>query len=375
MKKIIYFLLIFLPITVFAETIQNPTLDEQIGQMIMVGFRGTEVNKNSAIVQDIQKYNLGGVILYDKDGATKKNIRNVTDPKQLKTLTRTLQRYSKSLLLIALDQEGGNVDRLKPERGFGSTMTMERLGKLDDVKKTAQNANFIASKLAAMGINTDLAPVVDLNINPKNPIIGSKKRSFSADPAIVIKHAKVFIDAFHQKNIVCALKHFPGHGSSLKDSHKSWVDVTHTWSEKELIPFETLIEEDPCEMVMVAHVYNANLDETYPASLSQKTITNLLRDKLQFQGVVISDDLGMKAISDNYKRRDAILLAINAGNDILIFSNNEKNYEPHIGKEIFLTIKELINEGKIDPKRITESYIRIQALKHQLVERNRNKKG
>lgn len=369
MKKIIYLLLIFLPITVCADTTVTPTLDEQIGQMILVGFRGTEIHKNSPIVKDIQNYHLGGVILYDQDLATKGNVRNVTDPRQLKQLTRSLQRYSKSLLLISIDQEGGNVDRLKPERGFGSTTSMQRLGKMDNVKKTTQNAHYIASELSQVGVNVDFAPVVDLNVNPKNPVIGSKKRSFSADPNIVIKHAQIFIDAFHKKNIACALKHFPGHGSSLKDSHKGWVDISNTWTEKELIPFQTLIEEDPCEMVMVAHVYNSKLDETYPASLSNKIITNILRDQLHFQGVVISDDLGMKAIADNYKRRDAILLAINAGNDILIFSNNDKKYDPHLGEHIFLTIKELVNEGKIDPKRITESYIRIQALKHQLAER------
>lgn len=369
MKKIILLLLMVFPIAVLADFQTGPTLDEQIGQMIMVGFRGTEVNKSSPVVQDIRKYNLGGVILYDKDLATKKNIRNITDPKQLKLLTRRLQRYSPSLLLIAIDQEGGNIDRLKPERGFGSTPTMQRLGKMDNVKKTTQTANYIASDLAQMGFNVDLAPVVDLNVNPKNPIIGKKKRAFSDDPTIVIKHAKIFIDAFHKKNVVCALKHFPGHGSSLKDSHKGWVDITNTWSEKELIPFQTLIAEDPCEMVMIAHVYNAKLDDTYPASLSKKIITELLRDQLHFEGVVISDDLGMKAISDNYSMRDAIRLAINAGNDILIFSNNSSKYDPHLGEHVFSIIKQLVNDGEIDPKRITESYMRIQALKHNLAKK------
>jgi len=212
----------------------------------------------------------------------------------------------------------------------------------------------------------NFAPVLDLDINPDNPVIGKLDRSFSADQDIVTRHAGLFIDAMHNWDVLSAVKHFPGHGSSVEDSHLGFVDVTDTWSEEELAPYRALIAEEKLDLVMTGHIFNRNLDPEWPATLSESIIDGTLREQLGFDGVVVSDDMMMRAITEHYGLETAIKQAVNAGVDILIFANNTYAYDPDIARVAFTTLKNLVMSGDIPRARIDESYDRIRALKKHL---------
>ena len=347
------------------------SIDVKIGQMLMVGFRGLSVNKKSPIIQDIKKYHLGGVILFDYDTPSHKPIRNIKSPKQLSNLIEGLQVVSSIPLFVAIDQEGGKITRLKRKFGFPKTVSAQYLGSKNDPSFTYKEAEKIAKTLANVGINFNFAPVVDVNINPNNPVIGRLRRSFSADPKIVIEHALQFIKAHHKHKIITVLKHFPGHGSSTADSHLSWADVSYTWMRKELDPYKNLIVKNQADAIMTAHVFNKRLDKEYPATLSQKIVTGLLRGELRYRGVVVSDDMQMKAVAKHYPFKEAIMRTIQAGIDVIVIGNN-LTYEPNIASRTVSVIKELIQEGKITKRRIDESYRRIQELKKRWIP-NRHK--
>lgn len=340
-------------------------LDVKIGQMLKIGFRGMQVADTNHIIRDIKKYHLGGVVLFDYDVPRDTAYRNVQSPEQVKKLVSELKQLAEKPLIIAIDQEGGRVARLKPRYGFPKTVSAQYLGKLDNPDSTRYYARQTAETLSKLGINMDLAPVVDVNVNPENPVIGGLERSFSGDPQTVAHQASIFIKTMHNYDLLTVLKHFPGHGSSKKDSHLGVVDVTDTWSRKELIPYRQLIDSSLVDAVMTAHIFNAKLDSTYPATLSKPTIQGVLRDNLDFDGVVISDDMMMGAIRKEYGLKTAIYQAINAGVDILSFGNNSI-YDPEIVPKAHKIIKELIEEGKISRERIDRSYNRIMELKEQL---------
>lgn len=342
------------------------SLSIKIGQMLMIGFRGMDARDGSTIEADIRERRIGGVVLFDYDVQSKSPVRNIDSPEQLRRLTSELQQRSSIPLFIAIDQEGGRVCRLKPSRGFPPTVSAAYLGKLDNADTTRQAAGSTAALLTSLGINMNLAPDVDLNVNPNNPVIGKLDRSFSADPAVVARQARIFVEAFHRHSVIAALKHFPGHGSSTTDTHKDFTDVTTTWSKKELDPYRTLIREGYSDPVMTAHVFNARLDSLYPATLSRATIDDLLRKQLGFRGVVISDDMQMKAIADRYGLEEAIRLAIDAGVDVLIFGNNV-SYDPDIASKATTIFRHLVEKGVISPERIDLSYRRIMALKTRTI--------
>lgn len=342
-----------------------PSLDFKIGQMLMVGFRGLTVDANSPIMRDIRERHLGGVVLFDYDVQTAQFMRNVASPQQLKTLVATLQSFAETPLFVTMDQEGGEVSRLRESYGFPPTLSHQALGKLNDPNVTRQRAGEMAKTLAEMGVNLNLAPVVDLNVNPNSPAIGAHERSFSADPKIVTEQALAFIEAHHAQGIRCTLKHFPGHGSSTQDTHKGFVDVTNTWSRQELEPYQAIITAKQVDAVMTAHVFNAKIDPTYPATLSKATITGILRDELQYDGVVITDDMQMGAIRELYGFETAIQKTIEAGVDIVAIANNLV-YEEDVATRAHAIIKRLVTTGVIPEARIDESYQRIQQLKNSL---------
>lgn len=256
--------------------------------------------------------------------------------------------------------------RLKGRRGFPPTVSQQELGKLNDLAKTRQVAETTAKTLADHGINLNLAPVVDLNANPENPVIGKIERSFSADPAIVTCHALELIKAHHKYGVLTTLKHFPGHGSSKDDSHQGFVDVTPTWTRAELEPYARIIAAGQADAIMTAHVVNAHLDPTYPATLSQKIITGVLRAQLGYAGVVISDDMQMKAIADHYGFETALQLTIDAGVDILAIGNNATVFDAGVAARAVAAIKQWVEQGKLSAARIDQSYQRIMRLKAKL---------
>lgn len=343
-----------------------PTLREKIGQMILAGFRGLQVSETDPIVQDLRTRNLGAVILFDQEMADKSiPWRNIQSPAQVRALVASLHQAATTPLLVAIDQEGGRVNRLKPAYGFPETLSHEELGQRNDPDFTFQHAALIARTLADLGINLNLAPVVDLDANPQNPIIKGKRRSFHADPEVVATHALAFARAHRQHGVFTCAKHFPGHGSAMGDTHLGLVDVTRTWTERELIPFQRLIEAGAADLIMTAHVFNARLDPARPATLSRPVLQGLLRERLGFRGLILSDDMEMKAITSQYGLETAVQFGIEAGLDVLCFGNN-LTHDPRIVEKVVDIIWRLVDRGQIPESRIDESYRRILALKQRL---------
>jgi beta-N-acetylhexosaminidase len=347
-----------------AEPARPATLDEKIGAMLIGGFRGIKSSPSLPVIRDLKQQHLGGVVLYDYDVPTHRALRNIQSPAQVKALISGLQAVSAVPLLITIDEEGGKISRLKEKYGFPPTVSAQRLGEKDDPAYTYRQAHRIAETLAGLGFNLNFAPVVDLNTNPGNPVIGKLERSFSANPDIVTRQALAFIKAHHAAGVGCTLKHFPGHGSSTGDSHTGFVDVTETWSPIELEPYKTIIHQGMADAVMTAHIYNAKLDSRYPATLSKPVITGILREKMGYQGVIISDDMQMGAIRKYYGFEKALRLAIEAGIDIILIANNSI-YDGQALARAAAVIKRLVKQGKISTKRIDASYRRIRRLKQK----------
>lgn len=356
----------------------EPGLRDKIGQMLIIGFHGKVINKDSAIATSINKDNIGGVILFDFNQQSQTFDKNIESPQQVKQLNQQLQLITQDAnklhhrpnlpLLISVDYEGGRVNRLSPRYGFPEIPSPKIIG-----KGSFANAHRVASLMAktvhSTGFNLNFFPELDIDVNHENPIIGKLERSFSSDPKLVTQYAQLYSHQFLKHKTECAYKHFPGHGSSLADSHLGFVDVTDTWTEQELTPFlQLLSQSEHCNMVMVAHIVNRKLDVTgVPATLSYSMITGLLRHDLQFNGVVISDDMQMKAIANYYGLSTALTLSINAGVDMLIFGNQlvDKFQDP---KELIDIIEQKVISGEIKEERINEAYQRIIKLKQSLIE-------
>lgn len=342
----------------------NANLDVMIGQMLMAGFRGFEADADSRIAKDIHGYHLGGVVLFDYDVALGKPERNIQNPDQVKKLNSSLQSYADIPLFIAVDQEGGKVQRLKKKYGFHETPSALAICKAGEFK-VRMASYMVGSTCSANGINLDFAPVVDVNVDPDSPAIGKLERSFSDDPEKVVQCAEIFMGELKRAGTLSCLKHFPGHGSAGADSHHGVTDVTKTWNEAELIPYRKLIEKGLPTMIMTAHIFNARLDPDYPATLSKKVITDLLREELGYDGVIITDDMNMGAITTQFGQAEAVRLAIEAGADILLYGNN-LDYDENIVSKAHAIIKNLVESGTIPRKRIEESYKRIMKLKATL---------
>lgn len=362
MKKLIFLFLIFALLPLRAALAQADSLDIKIGQLLLIGFRGTSVTADCTIAKDISDRHIGGVILFDYDVPLRQSGRNIQSPDQVKRLTASLQKLSATPLLIAIDQEGGKVNRLKEKYGFPKTVSAASLGAQPNTDSTRHAAARTASLLKQLGINLNFAPVADVNTNPDNPVIGKIERSFSSDAEVVSAHVQAVIRAHHAEKILTAMKHFPGHGSSKSDSHAGFVDVSQTWSPAELLPYrDAALQTD---FIMTAHIYNRNLDSV-PATLSHRTLQGLLRDSIGFTGAVISDDMQMGAIRNEYGLETAIKLSLNAGCDMLIFGNN-LIYEPDIAERAISIIKNLIKRGDISQARINQAFRRITRLKEKL---------
>lgn len=349
------------------ETIlTDQDLKEEIGQMIMIGFRGTEAPENSDIYKIIKDVKIGGVVLSDYDVPSKGFSRNIINPEQTKKLISDIQKYSVSPLFVAVDAEGGNINRLKQKYGFLPIISPEEMGKDKTFKTTEKESIKLAEELKGLGFNMNLAPVVDVNINPENPIIGALGRSFSSDSEEVVNQARVFIKSHLKNNIITVAKHFPGQGSAKEDSHLGIADVTDTYKKEELSPYQKLNDEGLLSAVMTAHIMDKKIDNNYPATLSAAFLQDVLRNQIGFKGVIISDDMQMAAIDSNYKLDEAIIMAVNAGCDIVfIFNNSSGGYDEKIAYEARDIIFNAVKDNKIEEKRITESYNRILGLKKQ----------
>jgi len=354
-----YLLILLLCImTLDAKEISDEKLKQLIGRMLIVGFDESSVTKESQIVKDIERYDLLGVILFDKFYNDRSKTKNISSPKQLKMLTSELQSLSKKPLLISVDQEGGRVARLKEAYGFEAFLSAKEMSKLSK-SEAKKSYDELSKMLSTNGINCNFAPVVDLALNPENKVIVGLERSYGADANKVSEYAEVFIDSLREHGVLSVIKHFPGHGSSAGDSHQGFVDITRTWNKKELEPYRKLINANKVDMIMTAHVFHRFLDLKLPATLSYKINTKLLREKLGYKGVIISDDLQMDAITKHYSLENTILISINAGVDVLLFGNQLASNSP---EELVETIFKLIKDGEISQERIMDSVQRIEKL-------------
>lgn len=337
---------------------QADSLDIKIGQMILIGFPKAEVDP--IVLNEIKQGKVGTIILFEK------NIpKSSASFAALKKIIWSYQRVATIPLFVAIDQEGGKVNRLKEKYGFPRSITAQEMGRsLDSVKFYAES---IASNLAGLGININFAPCVDLGVNKNNTVIYAVGRSFSANPDSVALYAEAYIKPHRKFGVITVLKHFPGHGSSLADTHVGVADVTKTWSAQELIPYQRLLDKEMVDAIMSAHIVNAELDQRkLPGTLSSRMIDSLLRKTMKYDGVVFSDDMQMHAITKQYGMEEAIKLSIQAGVDILCFSNNIMGSEVRTVDKVHEIIRKLVENGTISKERIDESFDRIMKLKGRL---------
>ena len=340
------------------------SVEQAVGQLLMVGFRGLEVDEATGrMLREIQP---GGVILFDRDGPSGGEIvRNIASPEQLRALTGQLQDTAAIPYFIAVDAEGGYVNRLKEKYGFGVKVNTARALGEQPAGATGAAASNLAQQLADLGINWNLAPVVDVDVDPESPAIGKWERSFSADPGVVAAHAGAFVRAHRERGVITALKHFPGHGSAGEDTHLGVTDVTGTYQrDAELAPYRELIGGGYDGAIMTAHIVNRNLDPSgMPATLSAEIMTGLLRDELGFAGVVISDDMQMGAIAAEYGPEEAAIAAINAGVDIVLLANQQGDYDLGRVYRVRDALVAAVGDGRIAEGRIEEVGERVRGLK------------
>jgi len=368
MKKIILlvFVLFFGAVCAFAQgAAEDKILKQKIAQMLIVGFNGQALSPSNPIYSDIKDLGIGGVILFNKNAdITRPNlVKNIKDPEQLKKLTGDLQKISRTPLFIAIDQEGGLVSRLSPSYFIVSIYSARDLGTKNDPVLTLTEAEKTAKTLKDTGVNLNFAPCVDLDINKKSTVISGFRRAYSDNPAVVTAQARAVIKGHDKYGVLTVLKHFPGHGSAAGDTHAGFVDVTKTYDQKELLPYKTLISEGLAHGVLMAHVYDKNIDSEFPASLSKKTIQGTLVGKLGFKGLVFTDDIQMGALKNNFTLEETLKNAINAGNDVIVIGNN-LNYDPEAAKKSVEIVYNLVKSGEIPETRIDAAYAKIMEYKN-----------
>ena len=367
------------PVSAFAIEAKAPPdaaarlLDTMIGQMIMVGFLGDHERDPGvkAVRDQLAKGIVGGVVLYPE---------NIASPNELRTLTAFLRNAKSSLVpFIAVDQEGGLVQRLTRRNGHRYFPSAWSVGR-NPVYASADSAERLyatmAEGLAYAGFNLNFGPVVDLNVNPANPVIGQRDRSFSADPNTVTALARAFIVAHRNADIVTVAKHFPGHGSSHVDSHKALADVSESWREIEIEPYRALAKDGLLDAVMLGHLYHPTFSDgaKLPASLSGRAVRALRDKSIGFDGVVVSDDMEMGGVSHDYSLEERVIKAVNAGTDLLMFSNVQAQ-DVELGPKIHAIIAAAVRDGRISRSRIDKAYGKITALKRRLMAHDLSGKG
>ena len=330
------------------------TLEHKIWQLFIVNLE--DVNNGLAttvftedIKKNINKYNVGGIILFQN---------NIKDREQLKLLTNNIQNNSNMPLFISVDEEGGIVSRLSdiPSMKVTKFENMADIGEKEDYNRAYIVGDTIGKEINELGFNLDFAPVADVITNPNNTEIG--RRSFGSDPEIVANMVKEVVKGLQENNVSATLKHFPGHGGSEANSHNEFSYTPQTLEgmrKTEFLPFIAGIEED-VDFIMISHISAPNVTgDNIPSSLSKTIITDLLRNELGYENIVTTDALNMKAISNYYSPKDAAIMAINAGADVLLMTPDFQN--------VYDNLLECVKNGTISEERINKSVERILKVK------------
>ena len=333
---------------------ETPTaIPEWTGQMLMAGFEGTTLNRETEDL--ICNHHVGGLILFS---------RNYENPVQLHTLIRNLQEVAASTstglpLFISVDQEGGRVARLSEP--FTKYPPLCCVGHAQSEDLAFRFGQALAAELADVGINMDYAPVLDVHTHPENPIIGD--RAIASDPQTVARLANAFIRGFRDKGVIPVGKHFPGHGDTRLDSHLDLPTVQRdaaTLEAVELLPFKETIARG-LEVIMTAHVIYTAWDEKNPATFSKTILQNILRQRLGFEGIIMSDDLEMKAVDDYYDSKTLPRKGIDAGLDMFLICNNTEK-----ARALHDQLTQEVDKGTIALARVQQSVERILRLKQNL---------
>lgn len=346
--------------------LDSMSLEEKLEQMLIVDIpymdEGdsqvdfTKVNESAREFFKTRKP--GGIILFEN---------NMINPEQTKTMISDIQATKDKVpFFITVDEEGGRISKIPIKLNIP---TAEEIGKTGNPKKAFEVAKTIGKALKELGFNVDYAPIVDVNTNPNNPVIGD--RSFSSDPKVVAEFGVEYINGLRSEGILSTAKHFPGHGDTVGDSHKGFVEVDHDINRirvVELLPFKAAIKNN-VDFVMVGHISVPALDSTRtPASLSKPIVTDLLRNEMGFKGVVITDALDMGAISQNYNKYESVKLAINSGNDIALMPDITITPGKDISEydELIKYLKEEVEKGNIKEERVNDGVIRILQAKEKI---------
>ena len=336
--------------------IAEMTIEEKVGQLIMVGFEGTQANE--AIETHIRERFVGGIVLFS---------RNIQSPRQTAELTNELQRLAGATahqipLFIGIDQEGGWVIRLRE----GATVLPGNmaLGATDSTELAERAGEITAVELAAVGVNLNFAPVMDVNNNLNNPVIG--RRSFGESPELVSRLGVAYLRGLQRNGVLATAKHFPGHGDTTVDSHFDLPTVNHDLERihaLELQPFRAAIDADVAA-IMTAHIIYPAFDADRPATLSLTVLTDLLRKEFGFDGLLITDDMEMKAIDDRYRSGEAAVMAVEAGADIVMVL-----WTPTKQVEVFDALLSAVKSGRISQARLDQSVKRILKSKEAAFDR------
>lgn len=331
-----------------AVLLEGMTLDEKIGQMVIAGFDGYEVNDNVRSL--IRNYRIGGFILYGG---------NVQSTGQLLALINWLKitnSSNKVPIFISVDEEGGRVSRMPAE--FVNIPAMGAIGRINDGSLAYRVGNVTAEMIRSFGFNMDFAPVLDINSNPNNPVIGD--RAFGSTPEPVSRLGVQAMLGIRDGGVIPVVKHFPGHGDTSVDSHTALPVVNYDLnrlSNYEFVPFKAAINNS-ADAVMVAHILLTQADPANPSSMSGTVITDILRNQLGFKGVVITDDMTMGAITKNYDLAEAAIKSVNAGSDIVLLSGGYNNEV-----KVLNALRNAAVNGRIPMSRINDSVYRILRLK------------
>lgn len=330
------------------EKIKSMTMEEKIGQLFILGFEGKDIEEETKHL--IEDFKIGGLILFS---------RNIEDSNQIIQLINNLKDLNKNNkipLFISIDEEGGNVSRLPKE--FKKLPQAKKIGDTRDIDLSFKFGELLGLRLKSLGFNLNYAPVMDINSNPKNPVIGN--RAFGNNPEVVTSYGTPVMKGIQSMGIISGIKHFPGHGDTDVDSHINLPVINKSLEEIrdfELIPFKKSIEED-VDMIMIAHILFPNIDKEYPSTMSKDIITYLLRKEMGFEGVIISDDLTMGAIIENYTLEGATLKFLQSGGDIALICHGTDDF-----KSIFEYIKIKVKNEEIPIEDIDNKVYRILKLK------------